>query len=57
MVSGLKYIGKGGFVSGVPARDLTPDEVEKLGKGLLLATGLYEEVKPPKVTSKKSEAK
>ena len=39
---GLKYIGKGDFVAGVPARDLSLDEVRKFGgKAKLLSTGLY----------------
>ena len=40
--AGLIYIGKG-FVSGIPARNLTSDEVEKYGKEALLATGIYTE--------------
>ena len=37
----LIYIGKG-FLNGLPARNLTDDEVEALGgEKVLLATGLY----------------
>lgn len=46
----LKYIGKAS-VPGVPARDLSESEVSLIGGGgleMLLATGLYEEQKPPK---------
>jgi len=41
----LVYIGKGKTVAGVPARDLTPDEIEKFGKAFLLSSGLYQEVR------------
>lgn len=43
-MNGLKYIGSGGFVVGVPARDLTDDEVKLFGKARLLASGLYAEI-------------
>lgn len=43
----LRYTGDG-FMPGVPARDLTEDEVkEHGGLRLLLATGLYERVEEP----------
>ena len=38
----LKYIGKG-FIPGIPARDLSGDEIKKYGGiKFLLATGLFE---------------
>lgn len=37
---GLRYLG-GGSLIGVPARDLTPDEVKEFGKARLLSSGLY----------------
>ena len=41
MTSGLKYIG-GGFLPGVPAKDLTAEQVEQHGgEKSLLASGLY----------------
>lgn len=51
----LKYKG-GGFRDGIPARDLTDEEVEKYGgKKLLLDTGLYEEVEKAPSTKKTSK--
>ena len=41
------YKGKG-FLVKVPARDLSKEEVEKYGRGVLLDTGLYAEPEPPK---------
>jgi hypothetical protein len=48
----LKYIGNGSFIPGIPARDLTTDEVQeyardyefkgKRGADGLIASGLYE---------------
>ena len=41
----MKYIGNG-FLIGIPARDLTDDEVIKHGgEKFLLSTGLYAKVK------------
>lgn len=38
----LTYVGKGTWLPGVPARDLTNDEVkEHGGEAALIATGLY----------------
>ena len=37
----MKYIGNGSFVPGIPARDLTKDEVNQHGREYLLMTGLY----------------
>lgn len=38
----LLYIGAGAFTPGLPARDLTPAEVETYGGiATILATGLY----------------
>ena len=44
----LKYVGKGNYLIGVPARDLSDEEVEKLGldKKVLIKSGLYIEEKP-----------
>lgn len=45
-MSKLKYIG-GGFLPGVPARDLSADEAEQYGGvKALVASGLYVEEKP-----------
>jgi len=46
--NGLTYTGGGfgGSLPGVPARDLTPDEVKQHGgEKVLLASGLYEKSK------------
>ena len=43
-----KYNGKG-FVKGIPARDLTDEEVKQYGERRVLASGLYEKVKERKV--------
>ena len=40
----MKYTGKG-FIVGVPARDLTDEEVRQYGRRRLLGSGLYTEVK------------
>ena len=40
----MKYIGNG-FIVGVPARDLTDEEVMQYGRRRLLDSGLYTEVK------------
>ena len=41
----MKYVGKGSFLVGVPARDLNASEVKKFGLGKLLNSSLYEEIK------------
>ena len=43
----LKYIGAGAYLPGIPARDLTADEVEAIGLTVaeLVGSGLYAE--PP----------
>jgi len=43
----LKYRGKRAII-GVPARDLTDEEVERYGRARLLASGLYYAEKPKK---------
>jgi len=46
----LKYVGKGSFLVGVPARDLSASEAKKIGIEKLLNSNLYEEIKrKPKV--------
>jgi hypothetical protein len=42
---GLIYKGNGFYV-GVPARDLTPEEVKKYGEAFLLSLGLFEQPQP-----------
>lgn len=39
----LIYIGRGDWIPGIPARDLSDEEVERHGRERLLASGLYEE--------------
>ncbi len=40
----LKYVGRGNYLPGVPARDLTDEEAEACGGRVwLLETGLYVE--------------
>ena len=48
----MRYIG-GGFLAGIPARDLTSEEVKFYGRERLLKSGLYQEVR---AKSKRSEA-
>ncbi len=48
----MKYIGKGRFLPGVPARDLTAVEVKQHGKQALLDSGLYTEQEKTKGSSK-----
>jgi hypothetical protein len=45
----LRYIGHGAWLPDIPARDLTDEEVEQHGgEKALVASGLYEKVKPAK---------
>lgn len=44
----MKYIGNGSAIVGIPARDLTPAEVELYGEAFLLASGLYVKNQPRK---------
>jgi len=39
----MKYIIGSGSLPGIPARDLTDEEVLKFGRVFLLKTGLYQE--------------
>lgn len=41
----MKYIGNGSFLVGIPARDLSADEVKFYGKDKLETSGLYAEIK------------
>ena len=41
MSKGLKYVGKGNFLPGVPARDLTEAEAMYHGRETLIKSGLY----------------
>jgi len=43
----MKYNG-GGFIAGIPARDLTAEEVRRYGRERLLKSGLYMEVRKSK---------
>ena len=48
----LKYIGWG-FLPGIPARDLSAEDVERYSdKDALIATGLYAEPEKPKRKAK-----
>jgi hypothetical protein len=51
----LRYIGGGAFVVGLPARDLTAQEVKLYGAQRLLDTGLYAEIKPKAKAEKPAE--
>ena len=58
-MNGLKYVGSG-FLPGVPAKDLTPEQVELYGgEKTLIASGLYERekksVEPEKKPGKEGE--
>lgn len=39
-----KYTGDGSWIPGVPAKDLTLEEVIKAGLSLLISSGLYREI-------------
>ena len=47
----MKYTG-GGFIVGIPSRDLSPEEVAEFGENALLSSGLY---KNDKVVIKKEK--
>jgi hypothetical protein len=53
----FKYIGKGDWAPGIPARDLTDEEVKIFGEKRLLDTKLYkkEVAKEAKVEEKENE--
>lgn len=42
-VPGLRYVGDGRWIRGVPARDLSADEVAALDSRALIRSGLYTE--------------
>lgn len=57
----IKYVGDGGFIQGVPARNLTQEDFDAFDKdtqALILASGLYEisTDKPAKASKKESES-
>lgn len=56
-MSGLIYVGQGQYYVGVPARDLTEEEVERFGRAWLLAIGLYREPDEAKEKPKPAENK
>jgi hypothetical protein len=53
----LKYIGNK-FLPGIPARDLSDEEVKQFGgEKILIATGLYEAPKKERVSKKEEGEK
>lgn len=50
----MKYIGNGEFYPGIPARDLSDEEVAHYGLKVLLKTGLYIEEKIKVIKDKAS---
>jgi len=50
----MKYSGNGAFLPGIPARDLTDEEVEQYGLKVLLKSGLYVEEKIKVIKDKMS---
>ena len=57
----IKYVGDGGFILGVPTRNLTQEDFDAFDKdtqALILASGLYEITidKPAKASKKESES-
>ena len=42
----VRYLG-GGFLPNIPARDLSADEVKRIGLDRLLKSGLYKDLYPP----------
>lgn len=46
-----KYVGDGAAIVGIPARDLSKDEVKELDKDLIEKSGLYEKIKEKGETS------
>ena len=40
-VSGLRYVGDGRWIRGIPARDLSADEAAGLDSSALIRSGLY----------------
>ena len=59
MSKALEYVGQGAWLPGVPARDLTAEEVEGLGLDAkaLVKSGLYKEVKQLAEKAEKREVK
>jgi len=61
----LQYVGKGGFILGIPARDLLASEIVEIEarlsyrnlKKFLVESGLYHEIKPKKETTSKKKGK
>ena len=56
----MRYIGKGAFIHGVPARDLTDAEVEKFGKQIaeqeeITGVQIYAPVKAAKKSAGKDD--
>jgi len=50
----MKYVGRG-FIPGVPARDLTEEEVERFGAKMLEDSGLYEKARTSGRSKKKDD--
>jgi hypothetical protein len=42
-VPALQYVGNGAWIRGIPARDLSADEVARLDSAALIGSGLYTE--------------
>jgi hypothetical protein len=51
----FKYIGDGSFLPGIPARNLSEEEVEAAGLEILQASPLYEEIEESKSKPKKED--
>lgn len=56
MTAYLKYVGNGGSLAGVPARDLTRAEAQAFGIDRLVKTNLYKLASPASVKSPKNKA-
>jgi len=50
---GLRYIGNAS-IAGIPARDLSDEEVARYGRRILLASGMYAEYPKPRPAAKAS---